>query len=112
MISDSKLDNLRRLTIVQKDPINQEIYLALTELKQRIKQDKLFENELKIQGSYISELETKLTRLKDNLKLLERIEKRDYDFNVYTECPVCGKRNKQNHSKNCWLGKAIKEEVK
>ncbi len=35
MISDIELDNLRRLTIVQKDAINQEIYLALTELKKR-----------------------------------------------------------------------------
>lgn len=35
MISDIELDNLRRLTIVEKDTINQEIYFALTELKER-----------------------------------------------------------------------------
>lgn len=35
MISDIELDNLRRLTIVQEDAISQEIYFALTELKER-----------------------------------------------------------------------------
>jgi hypothetical protein len=55
MISDIELDNLRRLTIVEKDTINQEIYFALTELKERREKEAYeinFDKELSIIVNY------------------------------------------------------------
>lgn len=74
MISDIELDNLRRLTIVQDDAINQEIYLALTELKERR------ESSLRPATKFV-----KSTLFQHNDKLIEEFNEVQAAFYDYTE---------------------------